>query len=294
MELFMKKILYFLFFLSLKSICASDAGPYELTQLTDEDLAELGILNLPPDPAILSGLPYNSGMGEDFHELNPLQEEDLAALGFLDSAAYTVTPSDLQRAVSMGNFPQGQAAWTDYQDFPANALESGEESAPGPMRHLRKRRKVQKKEEPLDFFSEDEEEFAKIEKASDSDYDDRLERASSGRPRRETKKNSPGEGFECLDPFCSQTFRRKGDMDIHYRKMHAGELTEQCEKCKNYYAADKSDLAKHIKVCGNEKQIKNKKRSICPYSDCGRVYKNDEFLKAHIARDHAQPVVSTE
>jgi hypothetical protein len=47
MELFMKKILYLLFFLSLNSFCASDAGSYELTLLSDEDLAELGILNLP-------------------------------------------------------------------------------------------------------------------------------------------------------------------------------------------------------------------------------------------------------
>ena len=244
-------------------------------------------------------------MGQDFHQLNPLQEEDFAALGFLDSAAYMVTPSDLQRAVSMGNAPQDQAAWTDLQDFsvaassqnshsPANALESGEESAPGPMRRLRQRRKVAEKKQSLSFSSEDEEESAKIEEGSDDDYDDRLERTYFRKGKEKTKEKSGVKEFKCLDSGCVKAFGRAWDMRIHHRKVHEGELAERCEKCKNYYAADKSDLAKHSMVCGNGSDPKNKERSFCPYSDCGRVYKNHEFLEAHIARDHAQQAASTE
>lgn len=183
MELFMKKILYLLFFLSLNSFCASDTGLDELQRLTDEDLPKLGILNLPPDPAILSGLPYNSGMDKKFHQLNTLQEEDFAALGLLDSAAYTVTPSDLQRAVSIDNAPQDQAAWTDLQNFPVAAssqnshflpdvFKSGEQSVPGPIRRppltRRNTRRVL-----IEEASSGEEEIAEEQTESDYDYSKR-------------------------------------------------------------------------------------------------------------------------
>lgn len=67
-------------------------------------------------------------------------------------------------------------------------------------------------------------------------------------------------------------------------------MTEPCLECGEYFA-DRSDLARYNKVCTKEatNQI-----ILCPYQGCGRVYKNHEFLEAHIARDHAQQAESTE
>jgi len=299
MELFMKKILYLLFYLTLNSFYASDNGFYGLPLLTDEDLTELKILNLPPYPFDLPALPYNLGMEQRFNQLNPLREEDFAALGLLDPAAYATSPSHLEGAFSIVISPQDQAARNGLQDLPADTQHSpidkfgrGESSAPGPMRRLGLRKRVEKKEKSLDFSSEDEKEFVQQAENSDSDYDDRQERASFGRGR--TKKNSLQKKFKCPELGCDHKANREWDINTHYRKIHQGELPELCEKCKRYYAADTSDLAKHIKVCGNGNDPKNKARSFCPYPGCGRVYKNETFLQAHIARDHAQPAASTE
>lgn len=267
MELFMKKILYLLFFLSLNSFCASDAGSYELTLLSDEDLAELGILNLPPDS--VTGLDLQANVSDETIPLEALHERDVDLSVFGLEAPVIFLPESSGSSIALA---------------PIMDEKENEQSAPGPIRRPRSTRRNTRRI-LIEDASSGEEEIAEEQTESDDDYN--RNKVASFKKKKSKRKLQP-KIHECKD--CKKRFSRKPDRDKHFRRRHLGQLAEPCLECGEYFV-DKSDLAKHSKVCTGE--ATNEIIS-CPYPGCKNVYKNETFLQAHIARDHAQPAASTE
>ena len=87
--------------------------------------------------------------------------------------------------------------------------------------------------------------------------------------------------YKFICSICSKGYNHKGNFESHLNT-HLGEMIYMCHRCKVWATNYHQDFKRHLKVCGVQPHIK------CPIDDCGKLFKSETYVQAHLNNVHEQ------